>query len=510
MLRTFKILTALAAGLTLAASVHGFSVWGPLETWQTAALSYGTRYWYSINAESNVPPIIIGNGGAVTELGGTKNFGEGSRLNTAVMTYAFDYSFVSYFGAEGIKAVNAAFAVLNALPKVSAASPNLTEFITDGNQQINYTAQALSMLDIKSTVLQIMLEHMGLLGETHVFDLGGQTLIGPACTSEYFVLERNYDPITYNPTPYVNGALYSYTIFDGCASGNAIADAMETRNDLTDFNSFTAVATYEGLRLGAFYLGLTRDDFGGLRYLYKKNNYNFEALAPNTYVGSLTSTWSPVTTNALATGWEGVLGGAEKINFVNINYDSIYGTAWGTNVVTYTLPTVTNYQLSEITVVRSNTAPDIIFAAADLLVSPNDPTFTRTVTFIANPSTTQSGTTVAPGTFSPTSVIVFNNVGQLNFNYYPGFIDGSTPFLTPYFQWGVFGGGTNAPIIFPVGANLAALEEEVTTQPPGSVNQTWAGVISTNTTASGTGAGSTGGGAGGGAAGAAVPVGSGQ
>ena len=40
-----------------------------------------------------------------------------------------------------------------------------------GNQQINYTAQALGLTDLKSTVLSIMLEHMGLNGETHVWDL---------------------------------------------------------------------------------------------------------------------------------------------------------------------------------------------------------------------------------------------------------------------------------------------------------------------------------------------------
>ena len=91
---------------------------------------------------------------AYTEPGGTKNFQEASRLNVAVITYGCDYTFLSYFGEDGAKAVDAAFAILNKLPAASKATPNLTEFITDGNEQINYTARALSMLDIKSIVFR--------------------------------------------------------------------------------------------------------------------------------------------------------------------------------------------------------------------------------------------------------------------------------------------------------------------------------------------------------------------
>ena len=98
-----------------------FTLWGPLETWQTADLDYsnpagGVRYYYH-NVEISFDDH---------ELGGPKNFGEGSRLMTPIITYAFDNTFQSYFGAEGVAAVESAFAVLNALP--SASTANLKSF----------------------------------------------------------------------------------------------------------------------------------------------------------------------------------------------------------------------------------------------------------------------------------------------------------------------------------------------------------------------------------------------
>src|SRR5208282_965862 len=112
----------------------------------------------------------------------------------------------------------------NGLP--TATSANLANYLTDGAQQINYTAQALNVLDLKSTVLWLMAEHMGLLGETHVWDLTLRLHVGvPTCDYDYFVINRNYEPLTHNPTAYVNGRPYGYTIWDGCPVGQATGDA---------------------------------------------------------------------------------------------------------------------------------------------------------------------------------------------------------------------------------------------------------------------------------------------
>ena len=113
------------------------------------------------------------------------------------------------------------------------------------------------------------------------------------------------------PLRYVNGTLYSYYINDNCPVGGApqSGDAFELPADATKnfpFN-FTAVATKEGLDYGGFYLGLTRDDFGGLRYLYRKNQYVYESLDPNSVaLPGGGSPFSPASglgeTNTLGTG----------------------------------------------------------------------------------------------------------------------------------------------------------------------------------------------------------------
>ncbi len=315
MLRNLRTLSGLFLGMAVAPQAWAFTIWGPLETFQTAGLSYGTRYYYSPNVSGLNQDLSVPGNVPYVEQGGPKNYGEGSRLNSAIITYGYDYTFLNFYGTEGVKAVDAAFAILNRLPTVSGASADLSEFVTEGNQQINYTARALSMLDLKSTVLQIMIEHMGLLGETHVFDLFGRQVV-TGCIATYQVAVRNYDPITWNPSTYVNGTLYAYNIIDNCTIGVTpdIADAYEEASVDPGGNGIStttsAVATAEAQQLGGFYLGLTRDDFGGLRYLYRHNNYNNEAMPSNAWVGGLTTAWSPVgATNVLDNTWTGTVGG---------------------------------------------------------------------------------------------------------------------------------------------------------------------------------------------------------
>lgn len=191
MLRKLTLSASLVLALAAGRQAGAFTLWGPLEAWQTADMDYGLRFYYQ-NVEVDTRLGYIENGGS-------KNFGEGSRLMTPILTYAFDPTFLEYFGAQGVASVDAAMHVLNALPNASSA--NLNNFLTDGAQQINYTAQALELLDLKSTVLWLMVEHMGLLGETHVWDLLLRSHYStPTCDYEYYVVNRNYDPITYNPT----------------------------------------------------------------------------------------------------------------------------------------------------------------------------------------------------------------------------------------------------------------------------------------------------------------------
>jgi hypothetical protein len=460
MLRISKTVIGVMLAAAAVQPAGAFSLWGPAEAWQTEALSYGIGhgYWYG-----------------VVELGGTKNFGEGSRINVPVVTYAYDATFLDYFGEQGVKAVDNAMAVFNALPSVSSASPNLTEFITQGNQQINYTAQALELLDIKSEVMGLIMEHLGLIGETHVFDLNERVAqVGaPACYFVYAVLLRNFDPISYDPTTYVNGQNYTYYIDDLCPVGIQVGDALELPADATtgSFN-YTAVATTEGSFIyGGFYLGLTRDDFGGLRYLYSKNRYNYESLDPEAAVGAAAggggspfSPYSPVLTNAVgvAAGFSGVLGGVEKVLFVKVAYESKVGATFIPRQYSYTLPFVTNSQLIGLTVTRTITAPDILFTAADL-VAPvpggfADPVYDRGVAFVANPAASAGGG-VEPGVISPPFVVTLNKAGTVFEEFNPAYLDlGSQIQL---WTWGSFDGSTNAPIVYPTGSSLSLLEEQV-------------------------------------------------
>lgn len=519
MLRRSKTLPALVLGLMLVMVVVqqglAFTLWGPQETaWQTTALSYMTRYFYApVPSPYSSPPATPGNV-PYTELGGPKYITQGSRLNVAVITYGCDASFLSYYGTDGVKAVDAAFAILNKLPKASDASANLTEFITDGNEQINYTARALSMLDLKSVILQIMIEHMGLLGETHVFDLLGQ---GGSCGAAYYqVGVRNFDPITWNPSTYVNGTEYTWDIVDDCGTGTAIADALERAvgepGGGLSINT-SAVATQEALQLGGFYLGITRDDFGGLRYLYSKNTYHIESLPTDCKVGtpSTGSAWAPVTTNSsAATGnsgspWVpvstnsntytntfggGVLGGVEKILFVKVQADSLIGYTWPTNISTFSIPLLSNYTVMQLPVMRSNVGPDILITASNLLNTPaagEDQPYTRTVSFLAPPT----GSSTINEVILPTNYVVINNVGPVYVNEDTGFLSGSAFYLYPYFQFGSFNGTTNPPITYPSQTSLAALLKLETTAPSGqNTTSPYNPVIQpTNTTASGTSSG---------------------
>ncbi len=74
--------------------------------------------------------------------------------------------------------------------------------------------------------------------------------------------------------------------------------------------------------------------------------------------------------------------------FVKVAYDSAVGYAFPTNVIHYNIPILTNSRQTTLTVWRTNTQPDIIFASANLLGTPaasEDQPYTRSNTFIAPP-----------------------------------------------------------------------------------------------------------------------------
>jgi hypothetical protein len=474
MLSFIKKFGGLVLSLLVTPHVFGFSFYGPAEAWQTTEKNHINRWFYGsvLRAESDssfaffsVGPDGLGYGGT-TDLGGSKNLGDEWRLNTPTITYAIDASFYDYFGSNGAKAIDQAMAILNRLPPVSRTSADLSEFLTEGNQRVNQRAQALQLIDLKSTVLHIMVERLGLFGETHVFDLHDRVSYPGTCNFDYATVIRNFDPVTWEPTHFVNGTLYTYNIADLCPAF-AEADSIERIANTTAFQ-FTAVATQEGLIYGGYYLNITRDDMGGLRYLYRHDNYNNEALPPDAIVSPISSPWTPVNvsfTNAVQTNTTALRGGIEKVTFVKTSFDSQFGTGWTPRTVKYSLPIVTNSHVLHQSVQRRLRGPDIIFRAADLTTGGFNPAYQRSSPFVISNSAAAFGSGAGPGAFGPQATITFNKVGPILLNATPFFLDEVTATngvsATTTFMWGSFDGSTNAPIIYPSGTSITDIESAV-------------------------------------------------
>jgi hypothetical protein len=476
MFRNLKTAICAIVGLAALQQASGFSVFGPAEPFETPTLDYITRYYY----------------GNDSEIGGTKILSAGSRLNVPVLTYAYDSTFLTYFGTKGVAAVDAAMAVMNGLP--TASTPNLANFLQQGNQVINYTAQALVLTDLKSTVMSIMIEHMGLIGETHVWDLRNRVPL-PGGQFEYTVINSNYDPVTWDPTAYVNGVQYYYSIWDGSlTNGVSVADAIENTVDQTSSAqlAYTAVATRYGQQPGGYYLRITRDDMGGLSYLYRKNHYAYELLDSNSVAGFNTSPYNPISFNNTTNNVQGVMGGVEKITYVKVAYDSQIGNGFTPRRYNYTIPFVTNGALRTLTVTRTIFQPDIIFAAGDL-VGPATTypltynAYSRGFNFISNGIVSPGGG-VEASVITPQEIITFNDVNPVYVNISPHFLDEIQFGLYPVVLWGSFDGSTNAPTVYPSGTSLANLEQEIV-QPGASIDVGLYNPVSFNTNAA-TGTGS--------------------
>ena len=475
MTRFAKIVIGLVLGVAAVQQAGAFSMYGPLETWQTADLGYGPNVFQ--DQDWNGP-----------DLGGPKNLGDEYRLTTAVVTYGFDASFVDYFGAKGIVAVDQAMAMLNAIPAASNMSPDLSEFLTEGVQRINYRAAAAGLIDLKSIVLSHMLDHMGLIGETHVWDLRGRTALGGTCTFQYGVIQRNFDPITFEPTEYVNGRLYHYQIMDLCEQGGATADAVE-EPWATGVTSprFSAVATWRGLKTGGFYIALSRDDMGGLRHLYRRDNFNYESLPTDAsflpVTNRVASPWSPyfgtIYTNVTVTVTRGgspfapfshtnyvtnftavtnlnalgLHGGLEKVTYAKMRFDSTMGTGFLPMVINYSVPTLNSNVLTYRKVVRTNTVPDILFSADDIVTAPN---YSYVLDWTMNFINTSPSAKAGPGVIDPTMTITLSKLGRYYLNENPYFMTDERK--TMGVQWGSFDGSTNEPIMFPNGTSIREWE----------------------------------------------------
>lgn len=435
-------------------SASGFSMTGPILDWQTEELSYRSA--------------------TLVPFGGPRNLGEEYRWNLPRVYYAFDESFLNYFGSNGVVAVEAAFKILNDLPPVSSMSANLSEYPLN-TTRLNYRASALYLLDVKSTILRIMMEEMGLVSpERFVWTLRAHYHYPNDGPLEWMVIQRNFDPVTWEPSSYVNGTLYTYTIFH--SQDPHVTDAVESSVDPTAVVG-TSVA-YQGVMAGSYYTGLTRDDVGGLRYMLRSSNVNAENLPSNTTGnstgnGSNSFPWVPIgitnqmgtnlittnLTNYVITAWRP---GVEKVTFVRLTNDFTFGQRPITNTWTETI--YTNRYTAPIKQVlqRIVAAPDITISAADLGTADGVP-FIMEYNFADgwtnNSAINGAATLDGPGVIPTPIVITFNKVGPSLINQTPNSL-GEAGALRYYF-WGSFDGSTNAPIVYPNGTSIRNFESIV-------------------------------------------------
>jgi hypothetical protein len=378
-------------------------------------------------------------------------------------------------------------------------------------------------MDLRSTTMIMLTEMMGLaeperwtwcLRDKATYTSGGVTY------TNYLVFQRNFDPITGQPTNRVNSAFYGYTIYDPVGAGAAYADAVETVLDPLTLVPYSSVAG-GNLSAGYLFTGLTRDDVGGLRYCLRTQNYNVEALPPGTvvatngsatnglgwamnspwqiYLGStnlltnsmMTNIWALTNppwsiylqqsnlfslTNLAATNavgsntifQAGLRGGREKIRFVRADYDSLLGQAFQPVTNYYTDVVLSNYVRISTRVERVSPAPDILFVAMDLGVNPapaSTPVMVRrSLNFINNDAINGQTTHAGPGNLSGPVLFSFTDILPAYMNT----TGGGTPGLgnaTRTAVWGSFTASGEDPItIYPNWVSLQQLEQMLESQ----------------------------------------------
>jgi len=325
MIKKYLWVVLLAAGLQTGL---GFALLGPevpsngADNWQTAVIGYQLAY---LNELSPGGPNYLG------DIGGPRDVGQEYRRNVPVIYYTYDPSFLTFFGSNGVAAVDSAVAIMNNLTNADEA--NLSQYPMD-SQHINYEAQSLALTDLKSTTLHLLAEQMGLAQPTrYTWTLHDRVLpSGGTCpvNEEYLVTQRNYgetnsslNEVLYSD--YVNNTLYTYQIEEICSGPDPLAITIPFSTDPLS-HQYTAVAdspydTYGGLQVGSFYNGLTRDDVAGIDYMLSTNAMNIERVG----TGLVGDPGSSYLVN-ISTNYAGTNGLTTQLFPVNTNSPTGFGT----------------------------------------------------------------------------------------------------------------------------------------------------------------------------------------
>ena len=426
------ILVCLGAACLLASpsKTFAFAMLGPVQPWMQATNGV-------IRAD---------------DIGGPMEIGSGYRWNVPVLTYGFDQSFLDYFGTNGVADVEGAMEIFNSLPPASQIE--LMDYSTD-SQQMNNVAASQLLLDLKSKTLQLLLEHMGLAQPTrYIFAIGQWTNAlcpppyqpsaenGPINWGEWaipdFIYLKNFDPQTLQASHYVNDVLYYGYIIRYVIPNSTLTQNYVYPVSVDPFvNSYTAVADIYDLHVGGHYIGLTRDDVGGLAYLYSTNRVNHEQLLAGV-VGSGTNA------GAFVNGaWRP---GVDKVTFIPHPVDFVSGIFLpATNI--FTDRYLTNGMVHSQQLARIVLQPDFLFRAGDVKPAvPDFPYFDRTGTtnWLNNAAANGNTNLAGPGVIQPPVQIVFNKLGPSFYQF------ADQPVYEHANYWGSFDSSTNPPIVYPV------------------------------------------------------------
>ena len=432
---------------------QGFSLLGPFTTWQTSPLGYNLL---------------------ATDQGGPMDLGEDYRYTLPTVTYGFDESFLTFFGTDGVQAVDKAFQILNNLP--TAANINLAAYPPGNAALLNFQAQALGVRDLKSTVLSLMVEQLGLADPVRfTWTLRDIQPNQNNTATNYWVVRRNFDPVSRFYSSFVNGTLYTYRIRH-FTTPLVFTDAVEQTSDPAQENDRHLPVAGRSPAPGEFYTGLTQDDVGGIKFLLSSTRYHIETINPSVLLKTNTtiSPWTPVggtnaNTNITTLIATGVRGGVEKITFQKLLFDSLLGLSHSvTNEWTDRVRVLTNNTFSSQVLQRVSTNVDILFTADDLGLTPLTfvpLTLTRSVmTFVNNAARNQTPPATllnGPGEIHPPVLVTFNRIGEfiVNSNFQNPFLDEAN--ATRAFVWGSFDGTATPPIIYPNTLSLQALEQQI-------------------------------------------------
>ncbi len=392
-----------------------FALLGPLETWQTFDIGFFP-------------------GGA--DIGGPKNLVEEYRWNQPVLTYAFDPTFLNYFGTNGVNAVEEAFGIITNGFRGGVSTLNLNDFPLRG-KRLNQRAATLGILDLKTYALGAILEEIGLASpERYTWTIRERSVTGTPPITNSLVIMRNFDPDDFKPTNYVNGVRYTYTLIQTAVAPDQF-DAVEFPVDPTK-PFFTAAAsivdgvsaTGIGVTLGEYFSNLTRDDVGGLRYLYSPANLNVETTPTNALQFAIDTTNIAFITNfdlALLSSLSATSSPAQLEAYTNfppgliVNQSVAIGAKLVTNsVITFTnlssvftnfnnLTIVTNGDLFTFSSFALTSAPAAFFAAFPIapVATSTNLVVTQVVQIVSITTNFNVSPWGAPGTLRPTLVTNF-------------------------------------------------------------------------------------------------------